>query len=202
MVAKKKDGRSQWELEKLATGVESLEDLVNMPVFRAASDDKGHSATISIRCPEWLTREFTVIKEAPGSPYDVQGDAVRDAVFLGHIVLQLRQKGADANWSTKVKISQIIDRLSNAKRLQEDLEGAENSIAFMCKTGETARAVKYIDELVSAIIELPEDSEERIFQLKIIANSQIIREVLPGCSTEVKAVLREQSAASKIIGEY
>ena len=198
MAPPKKEKRGQWELESLAKSVSTLEDLKNLPVFRASSDDKGHSTTISFRCPEWLSREFAVIKEAPGSPYDIASDAWRDAAYIGHIVIQMRQNATNTAWPVKVKISQIIDELSTGRRLREEFKHAEDGLDDLCKSGETGRAIDKLNQLVLAVLDLPESDPDRLYQLKLLAASQAVRNLLPSCDRDVKAVLRAQIETTRI----
>ena len=77
------------EILKL-TGDETLEDLVNRKPFTKSTDKNGGAYTAAARVPIELERHITLFVEMPNSPYMLKGDVVRDAIYLGLLVLHTR----------------------------------------------------------------------------------------------------------------
>lgn len=85
--------------KKLEWGVppDIFDYLLSRPIFKTTKDKFGHSITLSARVPEAVYRRIQVFREMRGSPYQVMSDVVRDAIFLGILVLNARF-GLDLVW--------------------------------------------------------------------------------------------------------
>ena len=89
---RKKKKRSDWALESPLDEEVTLEQLVNESPFKEASDESGQSTTAGTRIPMWLKRRIIKLRELSGSPYELDSDVTRDALFIGLRVLHLRYK--------------------------------------------------------------------------------------------------------------
>lgn len=163
----------------------TLDDLVESPPFNESSDETGESATIGTRVPQWLLRRIIKLREIPGSPYEINSDVIRDAIYLGLQILQLRYKLHD--WQIEKKLVSVIDATGMSTRIG-------TQVSELCKhlekmhSDDDEHAVGQLDEFIKAIDTIRDDWHKRTL-VKMLKKRGIVMELLPRCSREAKEIM-------------
>ena len=97
-MAKRSD--NAWEPEQQFDLAATLEELINEPPFKEVSGDTGDSVTSATRIPMWLYRRVVKLKELQGSPYELTSDVLRDALFIGLRILNMRYR-VNPDWNVE-----------------------------------------------------------------------------------------------------
>jgi len=103
-----KTKKSDWELESSFDLAATLEDMINDKPYKEASDESGESVTAGARVPSWLHRRVVKLRELAASPYEVNSDVYRDAIYNGLHVLHMRY-GLTAAWSIERQMAAVVD---------------------------------------------------------------------------------------------
>lgn len=173
-----------WQLEDEQAF--ELEDLINAPPFKQTSDDSGESSTVSTRVPSWLMRRVTKMREIPGSPYEINSDVLRDAIWLGMQILQLRYKLHD--WEIEKKLASVIDATGMSHRISVQVNELCKNLEKMKTDDDDERAVMQLTKFILAIQTIRDDWHKRTI-IKLLKRRGIVTELLPRCTTEVKEIM-------------
>ena len=180
-----------WELEQAFDAVATLEELINSPPFKDASDEHGHSVTAGTRIPQWLYRKVVKLKEFPGSPYELVSDVLRDSVYLGLRIQHLRYSIA-ADWDVETKLAAITDAAGASGRIRSRLEELEGSLEELCMEGDESQAAERLKEYILASAEL----ESMWYRKKIfsfIKASKTIQRVLQLCPRYIQELASREA---------
>ena len=189
----KKSELGDWDLESPFDTIVSLEELINMPPFKAASDSSGGTATAGTRIPLWLERKVIHLTELRGSPYHLKSDVFRDAIYIGLRVLNMRYK-SDPDWATEAKMARVIDKANLINRIKAQIRQISAPIEELWAGGDEAQAVATFEEFIASTTEIA-DEWHRAKQLQLIRNDHLLKEVAERCSTEAKrAVFGDRGA--------
>lgn len=181
----KKPGKpSDWDLESPFDTIVSLEELINMPPFKAASDASGGTATAGARVPMWLERKVIYLIELRGSPYMLKSDVYRDAIYIGLRVLNMRYK-SDPDWATEAKMARAIDRANLITRIKTQIRQFSSPVAELWAAGDEDQAIGLFEEFIAASIEITDDWH-RSKQMQLIKAEHLLREIAERCSPETK----------------
>lgn len=184
-----KDFQSDWEPEAALDLAATLEDLIGEPPFKEVSGEGGESVTAAARIPLWLLRRITKLKELSGSPYDLNSDVLRDAIYVGLRVLHLRYK-LTADWEVETKLAAAVDAVSASRRVRSQVEELVAGLDEMYRDGDVEKAAKNLSEYVMAAVTLDNDWQKgKIFQ--ILAEHKIIRELVSHCGEVVRMILEK-----------
>lgn len=187
----KKGKPSDWELEAPFDMAATVEDLIKAPPFKEASDEKGDSVTAGTRIPMWLHRRVVKLKEVPGSPYEVNSDVLRDAVYVGLQILHMRYK-LSPDWDVERKMAAVVDTTGAIRRLKEQVEWLANGLEELFEGGDLEQAVHRLSDYVLAAQELESKwHREKVFRL--LRESRTIRELAPHCSGQIQKLMAEVS---------
>jgi hypothetical protein len=190
-MAKKHD--DAWEPEQQFDAAASLEELLHEPPFKEASDESGSSHTAGARVPMWLYRRIIKLREQKGSPYDIDSDVVRDAIFVGLRVLNMRYR-VNPDWDVESKMATIVDTASAAKRLKQQVRDLADGLGDLLQDGDTERASQGLIRFVGAAIEL-ENSWQRRRLFGMLRDDKTITEIAKHCDPQIwKTVEREAKA--------
>lgn len=186
----KKGKPSDWELEAPFDMIATVEDLINAPPFKEASDEKGDSVTAGTRIPMWLHRRVVKLKEMPGSPYDVNSDVLRDAVYTGLQILHMRYRlGPD--WDVERKMAAVVDSTGAIRRLKEQIEWLAGGLEELYEGGDLEQAVQRLSDYVLAAQEL-ESKWHRDKVFRLLRESRTVRELTPHCSGQIQKLMKEE----------
>ena len=180
----KKGKPSDWDLESPFDTIVSLEELINMPPFKAASDSSGGTATAGARLPTWLERKVIHMIELRGSPYMLKSDVYRDAIYIGLRVLNMRYK-SDPDWATEAKIARAIDKANAITRIRTEIHQFASPIAELWAGGDEEQAIQLFEEFIAASVEITDDWK-RAKQMQLIKAEHLFREIAERSSPEVK----------------
>lgn len=185
--SKKQGKQSDWELEAPFETIVSLEELINMPPFKAASDSSGGTATAGARLPTWLERKVIHMIELRGSPYMLKSDVYRDAIYIGLRVLNMRYK-SDPDWATEAKMARAIDKANLITRIKTEIRQFSAPISELWSGGDEDQAIALFEEFIAASVEITDDWR-RTKQLQLIKNEHLLREIAERSSPEVKRAI-------------
>ena len=188
---KKHAKQPDWELEEPFSHIPTLDELINEQPFKTASDEHGHSFTAATRIPHWMLRRVEHLRQMKGSPYMLVSDVLRDAVYLGLRIQQVRYGRHTADWDAEVQMAQVVESTGASRRIRAQIEELEAGLQEMCKDGDYDRAVKHLMEYIEPASNIGNEWQKRkIFTL--IKESAIMKELLLKCLP----------ATQKLIGEY
>lgn len=184
----KKDRKSEWEPEVALDLAATLEDLINEPPFKEASDEVGQSTTAGTRIPLWLKRRIIKLRELSGSPYELDSDVTRDALFLGLRVLHLRYK-MTPDWEVETKLAAAVDATSAGRRVKRQVSDLIVGLDEMFKDGDIDKATHNLSEYILAAAGLESEwHKEKVF--KLLGDSRVIKEIVEQCSSEIQQILK------------
>ncbi len=178
---------SQWETEAALDLPASLEDLINSPPFHESSDAHGHSYTAGTRLPEWMRRRIRKLIEMEGVPYDLESDVLRDAVYVGLQILNMRYK-ASPDIDLDVKMSKAVDQTGVTRRIKAQFDELCFGLDELHKDGDTEQAVKRLSEYVIAAASLDNVwHRDRLFRL--VRENRLVKELASHCGEAVKRLI-------------
>ncbi len=186
-----KETHSGWEPEAALDLAATLEELIDEPPFKEVSGEGGESVTTAARIPTWLLRRITKLKEHSGSPYDINSDVLRDAIYVGLRVLHLRYK-LTPDWEVETKLAQTVDAVSAGRRVRSQVEELVSGLDEMVKDGDTEKAAYNLTNYMMAAIELESEwHKDKVF--KILAENNVVRGVVKHCGDAVKKIMERES---------
>lgn len=191
---KKDKPRTEWEPEEVMDLAATLQELIDEPPFKEVSDEGG-STTAGARIPNWLLRRIIRLKELKGSPYDINSDVIRDAIYIGLRVLHLRY-GMTSDWEVETKLAAAVDAVSAGKRVRRQVEELVAGLDDMYRDGDLDKAAHNLAEYVMAAVDL--DSiwhRDKVFQ--ILAENRSISEIAKKCPTGVQKILEVEAKKRK-----
>lgn len=187
--AKKRKGKDDWELEKPLDLAASLEELIEAPPFKEASDQYGHSATAGTRIPFWLERRLRGIVEMPGSPYGLMSDVFRDCIFIGARVIHMRY-AMSKDWDVEARMAATVDAIGEARRIRKQFEDLASGLDEMHRDGDDNKAAEHLTDFVLAAVEIENDwHREKVFNL--LQDNKTVRDIVKYCPVEVGKLMEQ-----------
>lgn len=178
---------SDWELEAPFDFAATLNDLIEAPPFKQASDEQGQSVTAGTRVPAWLFRRVMKLAEAVGSPYEIASDVLRDAIYNGLQILYMRHK-VSPDWEVEKKLAAVVDATGASKRIRDQFEELVSALEDMYKEGDEKQAADKLTEYVLAATEL-ENEWHRKKLFRLLGGSKIISRVMEMCNKSTKKLI-------------
>ncbi len=176
---KKKHEHSDWELEQQFDLAATLDELINEPPFKEVSGEGGDSRTVAARVPHWLHRRAKKLKEVDGSPYDVDSDVYRDAIYLGLKILNMRHH-INPDWNVESKLAGTIDSAMMARRLKNQVKLLTDALSELWKDGDERAAAEHLTKYIGEAVEIESPwHKSRLFRL--LAEDVTVRTVLSAC---------------------
>jgi len=178
---------SDWDLEKELDFSATLEELLNASPFTKSSDEQGRSETVGTRVPTWLLRRIIKLKEMKGSPYELNSDVLRDAIFLGLRILHIRYK-IGKEWSVEEKLASIADTAGASRRIKDQVEELISGLEELQKDGDEAQAAERLSEYVLAANELENSwHKDKIF--KLLSDNRTVRSIIELCPKVIRDII-------------
>ena len=179
-----------WEPEAVIDLAATLQDLIDEPPFKEVSDEGGSSATVGTRIPNWLLRRVVRLRELRHSPYDINSDVLRDAIYVGLRVLHLRY-GLTPDWEVETKLAQTVDAVSATRRIRSQVEELVAGLDEMYRDGDVNKAVRNLTEYMMAAVELENTwHKDKVF--KLLAENRVVREIAAHCNEAVKKIMEKE----------
>ncbi len=186
-----KDPREQWELEEALDYDATLEEMVNSPPFKKASDEKGHSVTAGTRLPMWLVRRAQKLKEMSNSPYEIISDVYRDAMYLGLWVLSIRFRYIE-DWRVEARMASAISAAGVARHVREQVQDLSDGLEDLEKEDDHKMAVSRLQEYVRATMELNSAwRQQRI--CKLLRENKTVMKLVDDCELDVKKYIADKT---------
>lgn len=180
---------SSWEPEEALDLAATLQDLIDEPPFKDVSDETGESTTAGARIPNWLVRRIVKLKELSGSPYDINSDVIRDAIYVGLRVLHLRYK-LTADWEVETKLAGAVDAVSAGRRVRRQVDELVAGLDEMYRDGDVDKAAHNLTEYVLAAVALESEwHKDKVFQ--ILGENRLIGEIAEHCGEAVQKILEK-----------
>ncbi len=189
MPNKKEKQETGWEPEAAIDLAATLQELIDEPPFKEVSDDAG-SATVGTRIPNWLLRRVVRLKELKHSPYDINSDVLRDAIYVGLRVLHLRY-GLTPDWEVETKLAQTVDAVNATRRVRSQVDELVAGLDEMYRDGDVDKAVRNLTDYMMAAVELESVwHKDKVF--KLLAENRTVREIGSHCGEAVKKLLEKE----------
>lgn len=135
-----------WDTESPDFSVDDpIGRLASLKPFEKTEDKKGHGVFLSAWFPKEYARRVSVIKEAGSFTYTTTSDVVRDAIFLGLIVLELRL-ASDPEWQLYTQ----LEILNNTAKWESELYGQEDAFCESLATFMENKEEGHATELLQA----------------------------------------------------
>jgi molybdopterin converting factor small subunit len=190
-MAKKKVEHSDWDLEQQFDLSATLEELIGEPPFREVSGENADSKTVAARVPQWLHRRAKKLKEVDGSPYEVDSDVYRDAIYIGMKVLNMRYR-VNPDWDVESKMANIVDSAGMAHRLKRQVKELVDSLNDLWKDNDEVHAADMLKNYINAATELESVwYKRRLFAL--LREDSTIQTVLSKCDKSVGETVRREA---------
>lgn len=180
--------RTAWDTTEVAfEDVVTLEQLVLRTPFRKSKDEHGHSITAAARVPESVERKVVELREMTGSPYQLNSDVVRDAIYLGLQILHIRYKKAE-EWAVIRELADISGALSEAQRTKDSVRDLIADLSSMMEEGDPEKAAEYLTRYTFAASGLNDPwRKEKI--ISTLRSSSVVTSLLRHCPPEMKEIL-------------
>lgn len=177
-----------WEPEVALDLAATLEELINEPPFKEVSEGGEQSVTAAARIPLWLLRRIIKLRELSGSPYGLNSDVIRDAIYIGLRVLHLRY-GMTPDWAVETKLAAAVDAVSAGRRVREQIDQLIAGLDEMVRDGDIDKAVGNLTGYVQAAEELDNDWHRgKVFQL--LADSKVVSGIISKCDAGVRKAIK------------
>ena len=189
---RKKEGpQAGWEPEEVIDLAATLQELIDEPPFKEVSEEGGSSTTAGARIPGWLLRRIVRLRELKGSPYDINSDVIRDAIYIGLRVLHLRYK-ITSDWEVETKLAAAVDAVSAGRRVRRQVEELVAGLDEMYRDGDLDKAASNLSEYVLAAVNLESTwHRDKVFQ--ILAESRIVPDIAKRCPEGVRKILEVET---------
>ena len=136
---------SAWDLDVLnVTKDDPLKILVERDPMVLSEDKKGHDITLYSRFPKYIGGWIAQIMEKHNSPYKTRSDLVRDAVFLGMVVLNLRYQTPE--WRAGERMARIASEVAYKADMLERIDMMVKDIKTIVASGDVESARKGLFE--------------------------------------------------------
>ena len=183
----KKDKPPDWQVEEPLDLEASLEELIGSAPFKEASDEHGHSATAATRIPFWLNRRVTALREMSGSPYDLNSDVLRDAIYLGMRVLHMRYK-MSPDWDVETKLAAVVEATGAARRIRLQIEELVTGLEEMYRDGDTDKAAESLADYIMAAVDL-EGKWHKAKVFNYLRENRVVRDIVRFCKGDIQKLL-------------
>ena len=145
-----------------------IKALMDRKPFKLSEDKKGHDVTLGARFPKSFDRWVEKIKEVKGSPYKIKSDVVRDCVYIGLLVLNMRYN-LDPDWKIEARLAEEKSKIQDDVRIFKEVEEVvDRGIAMVCKNGHKEQAVKATTNYCDLISSFKDD-RKRLYQQAFIS---------------------------------
>ena len=190
MPRKKQSSQDPWEQESDDPTGLTLEELIDMKPCSQVSDSDGNSNSVGCNVHPMMMRKIIRIQEKRGTPYESRSDILRDCVFIGLEVINMRMKG-DNEWHTFAEMSRTADSLAEISRLKAQIKQMEQNLDMLMRDGDIAEAVAHFESYVNSITGLNEGfSRKKLF--KYMTSSRTMMDVLKHCRPAIQHVLKSE----------
>lgn len=194
-MSKRERSAEDWEPEEAIDLAATLEELMSEPPFKEVSSGGENSVTAATRIPMWLYRRVVRIRELKGSPYDINSDVLRDALYIGLRVLHIRF-GQTPDWDVETKLAAAVDAVSFSRRVRAQVDELVNGLDEMVKDGDMEKAARNLTDYMLAAVELESVwHKDKVF--KLLGESKVIRDVAKNCGDAVQKILAKAKEANK-----
>ena len=185
-------GKDPWSTESSFDTVISIDELIDRPPFREVSGKDGGSYTAAARIPTWLERKITHLIEVKGSPYQLKSDVVRDAIYLGLRVLNMRYKSSP-EWAVEAKMANAIDKVNALSRMRTQIESFCRPVLDLWENGDEIQARQAVEDFVSALVEI-EDDWMRSKSLQLMKTNKHMQSIIETCSDGIKRAVNDKKS--------
>ena len=189
MSQEKPKRKSDWELESAFDRITSLEELVSSPPFKEASDASGLSHVAGTRVPSWLQRRIVYLTEMKGTPYHIQSDVIRDAIYIGLRILNMRYKSSP-DWTVEARMVKAIDKVGVVRRIRNQVKELSQGLEEMVTNRDIAQAVEGLEDFIDPVLEL-EDLWHRQKIVQMLMETKTTRELLDKCSESMRRAVQK-----------
>jgi len=139
-------GEKEWETEEERLSPSSpIQRLIDLPVYRSSEDKKGHEVFLGAKFPKGVGRWVEELRENPNTPYKINADVVRDALYIGLQVLNLRYK-LDPSWIIEEALARIRYGLAREDYFADKDTEVLNSALKYYREGKAEKAKELIGE--------------------------------------------------------
>lgn len=185
---RKHQSKSIWELEQEFDRDISLEELMASPPFKEASDEAG-SFTAGTRIPSWLQRRIIYYTEVRGSPYQIQSDVIRDALWLGLRIIATRHRG-NVEWTLESKMSRAIEKVHTIQRIRTQINSLVSGLDSLVSEKDVSQAVQGLEEYISPVFDF-EDEWHKYKVVSILMENKVIRSLIDRCSNDTQVAVQK-----------
>jgi len=143
--------------------------------------------TAGSRIPMWLHRRVVGLRELPGSPYELNSDVLRDALYLGMQILGMRYK-TSPDWNVETKMAAVVDASGASRRIKSQFDSLAVGLEELCRDGDERKAAERLSEYVLAANELDDEwHKSKVF--RFLEDSSVVRDVLNYCPSSIQKLV-------------
>lgn len=148
---------SSWDVDDGGeiTADSPLSRLVSLEPYMVTEDQHGHNVPLATRAPKNLQYRIDMILSSSGSPYATKSELVRDCIYLGIVIINLRQQISD-NWKLDMKLAEQTSRMERHKRIYDRCTEICAALEILCSNGDEDQAKVDLQGFLDLITENPE----------------------------------------------
>ena len=128
-----------------------LSVLTGLPPYTTSEDKKGHEVFLGAKFPKIFTYWATKLKESSGGHYGVTADVVRDAIYIGFSVIDLRLK--EQGWEVERLIAGQEAKIFEKARIYKRMEVVVDNLATLLDYHDEEAAKESLNSYIASIDE-------------------------------------------------
>ncbi|MHA1813645.1 MAG: hypothetical protein ACTSYX_09475 [Candidatus Thorarchaeota archaeon] len=155
---------NNWQTDNYGLEIDDpISKLTGLPPYKRSEDKRGHDTFLGGRFPKEMARRISKLKEQ--GPYQTTSDVVRDAIWLGTHILELRYD-QDPEWRVSMQLMNMANESAWEANIYEEEDQFARSIDKLCANGDEQRAIELVEERISLISSLPNPVRRRDMLIK------------------------------------
>jgi len=153
---------NSWETDTEGlTSDTALSELIERVPYKTTEDKQGHDSFLGARFPKQFTRWVDSIRELSGSPYQNRADVVRDAIYLGLVIISLRHN-LSPNWRTMEKLAQVSGVAAEIAGEYSKIEHLIPQLQILVANKQLRQARDIVRDYVKVLNEFPSEKGESL----------------------------------------
>lgn len=194
--------KSQWTTGPQTHKEEmTADDILRLPLYGKASDERDHSVPIFARVPNELARIVSEQAASPQTPYKTVSDYMRDALFTFTFVCRLKHLEGDTAIESHrlMEIERNRQRLASRVQLRTEAADYAEQIAALCRISakeDVEEAATSVCQLVRGVKGDPYAARCYLGCLQQVGADRLLTDQLPA---DVRSAIKEASPSPEDI---
>jgi len=148
--------KDTWSLDSEIGNLDAdtpLSVLIGYKAYTSSQDKKGHEAFLGAKFPKEFARWRTRLRER-SEIYQTNADVVRDAIYLGLIIISLRNNSL-AQWRTLVAVTQAHAAIFEDARIFKECEELADDLVILVSNNDLETAAEHLRAFKASLDSCP-----------------------------------------------